>query len=301
MTRVLVTGARGFVGRHAVPALRARGFEVHAAGRTPLPDDVAEGVTFHRCDFFDEAAVAALVQRVQPTHLLHLAWDARPGLFWTSTENLRWVAASLGLYLAFAASGGRRAVMAGSCAEYDWSHSELDETRTPLVPRTLYGEAKRALHTLLERAAAQSGVELAWGRLFFLYGPHEAEGRLVSDVARALLAGREARCSEGSQQRDFMHVADAGRAFAALVASDVTGPVNVASGECVPVRSIVAALGELTGGTGLIRYGTANRPDEPPRLSASVERLRQRTGFESMYDLRSGLAQTVDWWRAQVP
>ena len=160
----------------------------------------------------------------QPTHLLHLAWDARPGLFWTSTENLRWVAASLGLYLAFAASGGRRAVVAGSCAEYDWSHSELDEARTPLVPRTLYGEAKRALHTLLERAAAQSGVELAWGRLFFLYGPHEAEGRLVSDVARALLAGREARCSEGSQQRDFMHVADAGRAFAALVASDVTGP-----------------------------------------------------------------------------
>jgi len=67
------------------------------------------------------------------------------------------------------------------------------------------------------------------------------------------------------------------------------------------VRSIVAALGELTGGAGLIRYGTANRPDEPPRLSASVERLRQRAGFESMYDLRSGLAQTVDWWRAQVP
>ena len=244
--------------------------------------------------------MAALVQRVEPTHLLHLAWDATPGLFWTSTENLRWVAASLGLYLAFAASGGRRAVVAGSCAEYDWSHSELDEARTPLVPRTLYGEAKRALHTLLERAAAQSGVELAWGRIFFLYGPHEAEGRLVSDVTRALLAGREARCSEGSQQRDFMHVADAGRAFAALVDSDVTGPVNVASGECVPVRSIVAALGELTGGAGLIRYGTANRPDEPPRLSASVERLRQRTGFESMYDLRSGLAQTVDWWRAQV-
>ena len=55
-----------------------------------------------------------------PTHLLHLAWYAEPGLFWRSPENLRWVEASLRLLRAFAEHGGQRAVMAGSCAEYAW-------------------------------------------------------------------------------------------------------------------------------------------------------------------------------------
>jgi nucleoside-diphosphate-sugar epimerase len=299
MKRLLVTGGTGFIGRHTLPELVARDFDVHVVGRAAPPDDLAPGVTFHQCNLLDAAATSLLTARLAPTHLLHLGWYAKPGQFWTSLENLRWVAASLNLYVAFANAGGTRAVIAGSCAEYDWSHTELDETRTPLVPRTLYGHAKHALRTLLEQAGHQTSVRMAWGRVFFLYGPHEAPGRLVSDVIRSLMEGRQAHCSDGTQERDFMHVSDAARAFAAVLDSDITGPVNIASGVCLPVRSVISTLGSLIGAAHLIRFGTVNRPNEPPRLAASLDILHGRLGFRPVYDLESGLSNTVEWWRSR--
>jgi nucleoside-diphosphate-sugar epimerase len=299
MKRALVTGGTGFIGRHTLPELVTRGFDVHVAGRSKPSADLPAGVTFHECDLLDAGAVSSLTARLAPTHLLHLGWYATPGLFWTSLENLRWVGASLNLYLAFAKAGGTRAVMAGSCAEYDWSYSELDEASTPLAPRTLYGQSKDALRSLLEQAGLQTSVRMAWGRVFFLYGPHEAPGRLVSDMIQALIERREAYCSDGTQQRDFMHVLDVGRAFAAVLDSDFTGPVNIASGVCVPVRSVVSTLGSLLQASDLIRFGAANRPDEPPRLAASIDILHGLLGFRPVYDLESGLADTVDWWRSR--
>jgi nucleoside-diphosphate-sugar epimerase len=299
MRRQLVTGGTGFIGRHTLPELVERDFDVHLVGRSIPSDDLPRGVTFHEGDLLDTAAAGLLTARLAPTHLLHLGWYAKPGLFWTSLENLRWVAASLSLYLAFAKAGGTRAVMAGSCAEYDWSYTELDETRTPLVPGTLYGQSKQALHTLLEQAGLQTSVRMAWGRVFFLYGPHEPPGRLVSDVTQTLMDRRPAQCSDGTQERDFMHVSDVGRAFAALIDSDITGPVNIASGVCVPVRSVISRLGSLLDASELIRFGAVNRPYEAPRLAASVDILQTQLGFRPEYDLESGLADTVDWWRSR--
>ena len=253
MKRVLVTGGTGFIGRHTLPELVARGFEVHVPGRSKPDADFPSGVTFHECDLLDTGAASLLTARLAPTHLLHLAWCTTPGLLWTSLENLRWVAASLNLYLAFAKAGGTRAVMAGSCAEYDWSHTELDEASTPLAPRTLYGQSKHALRALLEQAGLQTSVRMAWGRVFFLYGPHEAPGRLVSDVIQSLIERRPADCSDGTQERDFMHVFDVGRAFATVLDSDIVGPVNIASGVCLPVRSVISILGSLFQASDLIQ------------------------------------------------
>src|SRR5579862_9869870 len=121
------------------------------------------------------------------------------------------------------------------------------------VAQQRYGIAKDALHRLFAAAATQDGVSLAWGRLFFLFGPGEAWNRLVPDVIQALLSGEPAVCGPGTAERDFMHVADAGRALAAIVASNRVGPVNVASGHCVPIRSIVTTLADILGRPDLIR------------------------------------------------
>jgi nucleoside-diphosphate-sugar epimerase len=297
VSRVLVTGASGFIGRHTLPRLLESGFEVHAVSRDSRSGD---DVGWHRCDLLDPAAGEALVRELEPTHLLHLAWYAEPGLYWTAAENVRWLEASLRLLRTFSATG-RRAVTAGTCAEYDWSFGVCSERETPLRPATLYGECKRSLSSVGERLAAQAGLSLASARVFFVYGPGEHPERVVASVVASLLRGEDALCTTGTQVRDYLHVADVASAFVELLRSDVTGPVNVGSGEPLPVRRLLSTIGEAVGAPDLIRFGERpERPGEPPLIVADTRRLVDEVGWSAHHTLRSGIADTVAWWRERL-
>ena len=300
--RVLVTGAGGFIGRHALAPLAGRGFEVHAVTRRDPPAPSSPDVRWHRADLLAANGRDALLAAVAPTHLLHLAWYAEHGRFWTSAENLRWVAATIALVQAFAEGGGRRAVLAGSCAEYRWGdRGPCIEGVTPLQPATLYGTAKHATRAVIQSAAEELGIEFAWGRVFFLYGPHEAPGRLVASVARALVAGECAATGDGTQIRDLLHVADVAAAFAALLDSGVRGAVNIGSGEGRPLREVIDAIGAATGRADLLDIGAlAPRPDDPRELVADVARLRDEVGFSPAIALRDGIDRTVAWWQREA-
>ena len=297
MTRVLLTGGTGFIGRHCIDPLLARGYEVHAVSSRPSTVDGGE-VTWHRTDLLNGAESRELVAAVQPTHLLHLAWYLEPGKFNHSIENVRWLRASLELLEAFSAAGGERAVLAGTCAEYDWSYGYCSETVTPLVPTTAFGRCKHALHQAFESLIATTDLSGAWGRVFFVYGPHEDPSRLVSSLTSVLLAGQKAPCSHGEQIRDYMHVADVGDAFAALLDSQVAGPVNLASGRPIPIKQVIAGIASRTGGADLVQWGAVATPrDDPPLIAADVRRLTNEVGWRPTHDLDSGLEQTVSWWR----
>ena len=295
MSRVLVTGATGFVGAAAIAPLLEAGHEVHAVARSP---GSAPGVHWHAADLLDRRETATLLERVRPQALLHFAWYAEHGRFWTAPDNLDWVGATLCLLRGFREAGGMRAVLAGSSAEYRWGPPLLSEDGSSLAPVTLYGAAKHATRVVAESYADTAGLELAWGRIFFLYGPGEHPDRLVPSVARALLAGREAATTDGAQVRDFMHVADVGRAFVALLESSVQGAVNVASGTGVPVCELIELIAVAAGGRELVRLGTvARRPDDPDVLVADTRRLRDEVGFRPAVPLAEGVAEAVDWWR----
>ena len=214
---------------------------------------------------------------------------------------MEWISASHELFRAFVEAGGRRAVFAGSFAEYDWDYETLHEARTPTRARSLYGAAKNAVRELVEISGRESNISTAWARISWVYGPHEPRGRLVSDVASDLLAGRKVETTPGNQERDFIYVADVARALEALLVGDVRGTVNVASGQCVPVRMVVQVLGQLAGRTDLLAIGAqAMPPGEPLRLAADVDRLRAEVGFVAGYRLEEGLAATLDWWRTRL-
>lgn len=296
MPTVLVTGASGFIGRNTIAPLQARGYEVHSVSSRPAFG--AQSSRHHVCDLLDPNDVDELMAEVRPSHLLHLAWYTAPGAYWTSEENLRWVEASLVLARAFREYGGRRLVGAGSCAEYSWATGYLSETRTPLIPSTLYGTSKHALHRILEVWGNSAGIDVAWGRIFFVYGPHEAPERLVASVTRAALARRSVKCTSGAQIRDFQHVSDTAGALVALLDSAVTGPVNIASGRPVAVREVIAVIADKLDAYDLIEFGALPMPaSEPARLEASVQRLRDEVGWRDRYDLASGLDDTIGWWR----
>jgi nucleoside-diphosphate-sugar epimerase len=306
MSSALVTGASGFIGRHCLPLLVDAGFEVHAVSSRASSGPGPAAVCWHQADLLDTKQARALVDRLRPSHLLHLAWYAVPGKYWTAPENTAWLNASMELLRAFSAAGGRRFVVAGSCAEYDWNHGEsrgvCNEATTPLAPATPYGAAKHALHAgLSSLSSGSSGLSGAWGRIFFLYGPHEQRERLVPSVIRALLAGKPALCTHGEQLRDFLHVADVADAFVSLLESTATGAFNIGSGTPVAIRDIAHLIGAKLNSTGLLRLGALpSRDGDPPLLVADVGRLRRALGWQPRFSLDRGLDHAIEWWKLEM-
>ncbi len=298
MSRVLVTGGSGFVGRHVLPRLVSSGADVHALSHRCEPLKVA-GVRWHQVDLGDREAVDEKLAELAPEQLMHLAWYVEPGHFWDAPENVLWVERSLQLLRAFNACGGKRAVMVGTCAEYDWTAATapLNELTSPIVPRTLYAVAKDGLRRIGSAYAEQAGFELAWARLFFLYGPGEAQGRLVSSVVRSLLAGEQVPTTSGRQRRDFLYVEDVAGALVTLLDSPAVGPVNIGSGEPLAVGDLVALIAQTVGRPELVRPGALpDRPGEPPLLVGDVNRLSEEVGFAPQFSRDDAVAATIEWW-----
>lgn len=298
MARVLVTGASGFVGRQVVEQLLAVGHEVHAACGQQTLEGVASQ---YRIDLLDPGVPAALIDRVRPQRLLHLAWCAKPGVYWTSPENIGWVRASLELLETFQRHGGEQAVLVGSCAEYDWSGEGIcREYETPLLPATPYGRCKNATRELAELFGQLHGLPIAWARIFHAYGPFEARGRLVPAVLGALLKGEPARCSHGEQLRDLLHVADVAAALVQLMNTNAEGAFNIGGGEPIRLREVIEYLARQLSAEHLLQFGAIPvAANDPPMLIADNQRLLA-TGWRRRFDLHSGLDDALAWWRGRI-
>lgn len=258
-------------------------------------------VHWHKANLLDITQTRTLIKGVKPTHLLHLAWYVLPGKCWHSEENLHWVQASLGLLQAFSRCGGQRVVMAGTCAEYDWRYCYCSEHITPLSPTNLYGTSKHALRIMVDTFSKERGLSSAWGRIFFLYGPHEHPVRLVSSVIRSLLLDKPAQCTHGNQLRDYLYVEDVADAFIALLESDIQGPVNIASGYPVSLKEIVHKIAEKLSRKDLVRLGALPAAlDEPDLLVADVSRMSNELGWRPKYDLDHGLEEAIRWWKTHL-
>jgi nucleoside-diphosphate-sugar epimerase len=214
---------------------------------------------------------------------------------------MHWLSASLSLAEAFVNAGGKRAVVAGTCAEYSWKQGLCCEKETPLEPETLYGISKASLYRVLSSYASLSDLSLAWGRIFFLYGSNEPKGRLVPAVINNLLDNKEAPCSHGQQIRDFMHVQDVADAFTALLDSEIEGAVNIASGSPVTIKEVVTMIADKIDSQSKPEFGAiAANPTEPPKILAETARLKNELGWEPRYTLEQGIDETINWWSNQM-
>lgn len=299
MKKVLITGTGGFIARHCIPLLRNKKYLIHGTvlnTADTLSDQ--DDVFWHPVNLLDRNAVSELVKIIKPTHLLHFGWYTEHRKFWDAEENLDWTSATIHLIKEFKKNGGERFVGAGSCAEYDWRYGYCTENITPLNPSSLYGKCKNAVRLIAQEYAALHKISFAWGRIFFLYGPHENPNRLISYVITSLLKNRVARCSNGTQIRDFMHVVDVANAFVALLDSDIEGPVNIASGNPLSLKHIIDIIGEIINRQDLILYGAnPGNPGDPAFLAADVQRLNNELQWNPEYGINEGLQQTIHWWK----
>lgn len=290
--RALVTGAAGFIGRHVVPLMAARGDKVIAVTRQPAPASSHPNVRWVTGDVLADGGLAAVVERERPTHLLHLAWFTEPGAYWTSPENARWAGASAQLFMQFYGAGGMRAVGAGTCAEYDWSTACVDDT-APITPRTPYGVAKHETQQSLERAAERADGSYAWGRVHFLYGPGEPTSRLVPSIALRVMRGETAVCQKPSLIRDWLHVSDVAAAFVALLGASISGAYNIVSGTPTSHGDLAQRIAHAAGHSECLTLGdAAPAAGEPLEIRGTPGLLAEH--WSPALSLDEGVALAVD-------
>ena len=292
--KILLTGASGYLGRHVLAYLRQQGCDVVVLGHS-LPVGF-DSVPLVRCDLLDGTNLEQAVQQAGATHLLHLAWTTAYGAYWTSPLNFRWADATLRLLQAFADAGGQHVAIAGTCAEYDWAPLPLGtlvENASPYAPATLYGVAKDATRRMATALCAARGVSLAWGHIFFPFGPGEAPQRMLPSLVR-VFQGRAAPFGVNTAAyRGMLPVADTASALGTLLVQGCNGNFNICSGQPTLIGDVVHTLARLCGANPApVLALVSARAGDPPVLVGDTTRL-QATGWRPQFTLEQGLAALV--------
>jgi nucleoside-diphosphate-sugar epimerase len=289
MARVLLTGARGFIGGAVLRRLRSDGHEAILPSSSPA----SGGGEWRHLDLLQagEDEIARLVEAERITHCLHSAWYTNHADYLVAEVNRDWAEASLRLEAGFRAGGGRRFVGLGTCLEYDQQgpSGRLSERSTPLRPETLYARCK----TRLFEDLSERGGDFAWARVFFVYGPGDRAGRLIPLIVDGLARGEKVAARFGGLRRDYVHVDDLAGQLSGILFSAVRGPVNTGTGAAARVADIFTLAGEIAGRPDLVEVNDLVGAGEAELIEADMERFRAEIGDPGVRPLRQGLAELM--------
>jgi nucleoside-diphosphate-sugar epimerase len=304
MSRVLVTGAAGFVGSHLCEALLARGDEVlgvdaftenysPARKRANLTDAVAAGLEFRRldltCDGLDQVLRGIEV-------VYHLA--AQPGVRSSWGEDFdvyarRNLVATQRLLEASLRAGLARFVFASSSSVYGHICEQPARESDRAAPVSPYGLTKAACEELVAVYRRVHGLSAVSLRYFTAYGPRQRPDMAFASFIRSVLSGRSLHVlGDGNQTREFTYVSDA--VAATIDAAELgTEPVyNIGAGTSSTLLEAIEEIERLTGRRALIGFSPPARGDAS-RTSADLTAAKRDLGYEPTVSLREGLAHQI--------
>ena len=274
MSRVLVTGATGFIAGHLIPRLRAAGFDVVEAGRAS--GDTADEATWRRfptCDVVVHLAAKSFVPE---------SWET-PGLF-VRTNLLGTVEA-----LEYCRAHRARLVYLSSYMYGDVAQQPISES-TPVAANNPYALSKKLAEEACAFYAERFNVAATILRPFNIYGPGQSGAFLVPSILNQLNAGREIHVKDLEPRRDYVYVADLVeaiiKAFGRAHGFDV---FNVGSGTSHSVAEVIRTIQDVWGTDLPVRSDGVRRKDEIMDTVADIARARLDLGWRPKFTLRQGL------------
>jgi UDP-glucose 4-epimerase len=319
---VLVTGGAGYIGSHAVRALREAGHGVVVLDDLSAGHEasVPEGVPIVRARVQDEERVRMAMGEHGIDTVMHFAaWLSVPDSVGDPLEfYANNVTGSVSLLRAMATAGVSRFVFSSTAAVYG------EPDRMPIVetldkqPVNAYGETKLAVERALPHVERAHGIRWVVLRYFNASGAHP-DGTIGEDhdpeihlIPRAIHAanggpplqvfGEDYPTDDGTCVRDFIHVCDLAAAHVAALEALVEGrpsaAYNVATGEPHSVRQVIETVGRIAGRP--VRWtGAARRPGDPALLYASSEKLQRELGWRPQYASLDTIVQHAWQWHTK--
>jgi nucleoside-diphosphate-sugar epimerase len=304
MSRVLVTGAAGFIGSHLCDALIVQGDEVlgvdsfteyysPARKRANLSDALAAGLEFRRVDLTRDE-LEPVLNGIEVVY--HLA--AQPGVRSSWGDKFDSYArhnlvATQRLLEATLRTGRARFIFASSSSVYGniGERPALESDR--LAPVSPYGLTKAACEELVAVYRRVHGLAAVSLRYFTAYGPRQRPEMAFASFIRAVLSGRALRVlGDGGQTRDFTFVADVVDATIAAAERGSEAVYNISGGATSTLLDAIAEIEQLTNRRALISFSPSARGDAY-RTRADLAAARQDLGYAPRVSLREGLALQV--------
>ena len=310
MTKYLVTGAAGFIGRSIAAALLERGDDVRGVDNfaTGKRENLIglERLEFVEGDLADPALAARVCRGVEIVfHEAALPSVPRSVVDPVGT-NVACVDATLQLLVAARAAGVRRVVYAASSSAYgDTPTLPKHEGMLP-NPISPYAVAKLTGEYYMRSFARVYGLETVALRYFNVFGPYQDPASQYSGVlavfCRRMLGGEQPVIyGDGEQSRDFTFIQNTveGNLLAAVAPAElVSGRVmNVATGFRITLNEVFEELKEITGYRGTVAYAPERNGDIKHSL-ADISLARELLGYAPSVDFREGLRRTVEWYRS---
>ena len=312
--RALVTGARGFAGSWVAKALLDSGAEVTSLDRDSEGASglellgIAGDVHDITGDLRDGDLVASTLRQDSIDTVFHLAaqaivGDANASPIPTFEANIQgtWV-----LLDACRVARIQAVVVASSDKAYG-PHDELPYTEdSALQPIYPYDVSKAATDLIARSYWHTHGLPVAVTRLANIYGGGDRNfSRLIPESVTTVLDGRRPVIrSDGSPERDFLHVEDAASAYLAIAEALAQGRAsgeafNAGWGRPNPVREVVDLICELGPGEMEPDYrGAGNPSGEIERQYLDSTKIRTEIGWEPRVELREGIRRTLEWYEA---
>ena len=292
--RVLVTGARGFIGAQLCRRLAEAGAILHAVSSRAEFKDPSAAVCWSGVDLADAGNVRRLVEQARPDVVFHLAGHV------TGSQELGHVEATFRVNLAStvhllttAVEAGRcRVVLAGSMQEPD------DDPKA--IPCSPYAASKWACNGYARMFHHLYQLPVVIARPMMVYGPGQWDvSKLLPYVTTSLLSGTAPSVSSGARTLDWVFIDDVvtGMMMLAKGTTIVGQTIDLGSGVLTSIREIVERVATLVGSEVSVRFGAVpDRPFERPRAAQVIETQRL-LGWSPKVPLDEGLIRTVAWYR----
>ena len=192
--------------------------------------------------------------------------------------------------------GGGKIVVAGSSAEYDWNKKEMIEEEDS-IPVSLYGTSKLALYNEVKKLCGRKKADLAWGRIFNVFGPKEHPDKIIPRIVRAALSNKKIQCLAKNDIRDFIYVKEVANIFLMLLESDFNGIINIATGKGHSIKEIADLIEQKLNVLSVCDF--KQNVSRFPMVAGNTKKL-DRLHYRFIYDLDQSIEETIRWWRDEV-